>query len=204
MTRDPDGDVVHPEALPLGVLGEGAVIRVHLLDRLSTAETERGEAFRSQVASDAIENGQVVIPAGAEIDGHVVEVSSGHVGSHGTMRLRPEVVILADGSKYRLAAYVSGAPGAHARLEREGTLGADSRIKRDSIEYGGAVGTGAIAGAVMGGPAGALAGSIIGAGIVTVHLMVSHPQATLEPGTTLMFTLSQPLNLVAAAAPPAN
>jgi len=204
LTRDPDGDIVHPGALPPGVLGEGAVIRVHLLDRLSTADTERGEAFRSQVASDAIENGQVVIPAGAEIDGHVVEVSSGHVGSHGTMRLRPEVVILADGSKYRLAAYVTGAPGAHARLEREGTLGADSRIKRDSIEYGGVVGAGAITGAVMGGPAGALAGSIIGAGLVTVHLMVSHPQATLEPGTTLMFTLSQPLNLVAAVNPPTN
>jgi hypothetical protein len=204
MTRDPDGDIVHPNPLPPGVLGEGSIIRVHLLERLSTADTERGEAFRTRVASDVLENGQVIIPAGAEIDGHVVEVSSGHVGSHGTMRLRPETVILADGSQYHLMAYVTGAPGAHARLEREGTLGADSRIKRDSIEYGGVVGAGAITGAVMAGPAGALAGTIVGAGVVTVHLLVSHPQATLEPGTTLMFTLSQPLNLVAGVNPPAN
>jgi hypothetical protein len=194
---DPDGDIVHPDPLPPGVLGEGATIRVHLIDGLSTIDSAQGDAFRSRVASDVLEGGQILIPAGAEIDGHVVAVSSGHVGSHGSMRLRPETVILANGSRFRLEAYVAGAPGAHARLDREGTIGAESRIKRDGIEYGGAVGAGAITGAILGGPAGALAGTIIGAGAVTVHLMVSHPQATLEPGSTLLFTLTQPLNLVA-------
>jgi hypothetical protein len=195
---DPDGDIVHPEPLPPGVLGEGSTIRVRLIDELSTREAQKGDPFRSRVSSDVREGGQVLIPAGAEIDGIVVEASSGaRLGSHGTMRLRPETVVLADGSRYRLQAYVAGAPGAHARVDREGTIGADSRIKRDGIEYGGAVGAGAITGAVLGGPAGALAGTIIGAGAVTAHLLVSHPQATLEPGTVLLFTLTQPLNLVA-------
>jgi hypothetical protein len=195
---DPDGDIVHPEPLPPGVLGEGSTIRVRLLDQLSTRDTVKGDAFRSKVSSDVIEGGQILIPAGAEIDGTVVEASSGErLGSHGTMRLRPEAVILADGSRYRLQAYVAGAPGARARVDREGTIGAESRIKRDGIEYGGAVGAGAITGAVLGGPVGALAGTIIGAGAVTAHLLVSHPQATLEPGTVLLFTLTQPLNLVA-------
>lgn len=195
---DPDGDIVHPDPLPPGVLGEGSVIRVRLLDQLSTRDSVKGDKFRSRVASDVMEGGQTLIPAGAEIDGTIVEVSSGdHLGSHGTMRLRPETVIQADGSRYRLAAYVAGAPGAHARLDREGTIGAESRVKRGSIEYGGAVGAGAITGAVLGGPAGALAGTIIGAGAVTAHLLVSHPQATLEPGTVLLFTLTKPLNLVA-------
>ena len=197
---DPDGDIVHPEPLPPGVLGEGSTIRVRLIDELSTREAQKGDPFRSRVSSDVREGGQVLIPAGAEIDGIVVEASSGaRLGSHGTMRLRPETVILADGSRYRLQAYVAGAPGAHARVDREGTIGADSRIKRDGLEYGGAVGAGAITGAVLGGPAGALAGTIIGAGAVTAHLLVSHPQATLEPGTVLLFTLTQPLNLVAQA-----
>lgn len=197
---DPDGDIVHPDPLPSGVLGEGSTIRVHLLDQLSTRDAQKGDPFRSQVASDVMEGGQVLIPAGAEIDGTVVEASSGgHLGSHGSMRLRPETVILANGARYRLQAYVAGAPGARARLDREGTIGAESRIKRDGIEYGGAVGAGAITGAVLGGPAGALAGTIIGAGAVTAHLLVSHPQATLEPGTVLLFTLTQPLNLVAQA-----
>jgi hypothetical protein len=195
---DPDGDIVHPDPLPPGVLGEGSVIRVRLLDQLSTRDSVKGDTFRSRVSSDVMEGGQVLIPAGAEIDGTVVDASSGaHLGSRGSMRLRPETVVMADGARYRLQAYVAGAPGARARVNREGTIGAESRVKRGSIEYGGAVGVGAITGAALGGPAGALAGTIIGAGVVTAHLLISHPQATLEQGTVLLFTLTQPLNLVA-------
>jgi hypothetical protein len=156
----------------------------------------KGDAFGGTVASDVIEGGQVLIPAGAQIDGHIADVSSGSFGGRGSMRLRPETVTLANGTSFRLAAYVAGAPGAKARVDREGTIGAEARIKRGAIQYGAAVGIGTVAGAIMGGPAGALAGGLIGAGAVTLHLMISHPQATLEPGTVLLFTLSQPLSLV--------
>ncbi len=204
ISSDPDSDIVQAAPLPPGVLGEGTVIRVHLLDRLSTLESVKGDAFRGTVVTDVLEGGQVLIPAGAQIDGHIVEVSSGRLGGRGSMRLRPETVTLANGSRFRLAAYVAGAPGAKANVDREGTIGAEARIKRGAIEYGGAVGIGVAAGAIMGGPAGALAGGLIGAGAVTVHLMVSHPQATLEPGTVLLFTLTQPLNLVANATTASN
>ena len=59
-------------------------------------------------------------------------------------------------------------------------------------------GVGVVTGAALGGPAGALAGSLVGAGLVTAHLLISHPQATLEEGTTLLFTLTENLNLVPA------
>ena len=65
-----------------------------------------------------------------------------------------------------------------------------SRLKKDGIEYGGAVGAGAVTGAILGGPGGALAGTIIGAGVITAHLLISHPQATLDNGTVLLFTLN--------------
>jgi hypothetical protein len=57
-----------------------------------------------------------------------------------------------------------------------------------------------VTGALLGGPVGALAGSLVGAGVVTVHLLVSHPQAKLEPGAALVFTLTEPLNLIPASA----
>jgi hypothetical protein len=183
-----------------GELPEGATIRVELLDRLSTLESEKGEAFRSRVASDVLQGGHVLIPAGAEIDGRVVEVSSGHPGGRGSMRLRPETVILADGTRYRLFAQVTGTPGSRTKVGSEGAILPDSRLKRDSIEYGGAVGAGAASGAIIGGPAGALTGGLIGAGLVTAHLLVSHPQATLESGTTLLFTLTEPLQMAPAGA----
>jgi hypothetical protein len=196
---DPDGDIVHPAALRPGELQEGTSIRVHLLDRLSTAMTEKGEPFRTRVASDVLQGGQVLIPAGSEIDGRVVEVSAGHAGGHGTMRLQPESVVLPDGTRHRLHAELTSTPGSHTRVGGEGTVRPGSRVKRDSIEYGGAVGSGVVVGAVIAGPAGALTGGLIGAGAVTVHLLVDHPQATLESGTTLIFQLTDPLYLAPEA-----
>jgi hypothetical protein len=194
--NDPDGDIVHLHARRPGEIVEGTTIRVRLLDRLSTVDSEKGEPFRTRVASDVLQDGRVLIPAGAEIDGRVTQVSSGHVGGHGTMHLNPEVVILPDGSRYRLHAEISGTPGSKTRIGGEGTINPGSRVHRDEIEYSGAVGAGVVTGAVVGGPVGALTGGLIGAGAITVHLMASHPQATLETGAPLLFTLTEPLDLV--------
>lgn len=193
---DPDGDIVHPEPLRPGMLGEGTMIRVRLIDRLSTATTEKGEPFRSRVATDVLRDGQVLIPAGSEIDGRVAEVSHGHAGGYGTMRLQPEAMLLPDGSRLRMSADLTATPGSHTRVIGEGTIRPDSRLKRDGIEYGGAVGAGVVVGAIAGGPVGAAAGGLVGAGVITVHLMVDHPQATLEEGTVLTFMLTQPLDLI--------
>jgi hypothetical protein len=197
---DPDGDIVHPRPPRPGELPDGTTIRVRLLDRLSSSSSERGETFRSRVASDVMQDGRVLIPAGAEIDGRVAGVSAGHFGGHGSMHLLPETVILANGKSYQLRAVITGTPGARSKVGSEGAILPASRLKRDTIEYGGAVGAGAATGAILGGPVGALAGSMIGAGVVTTHLMVSHPQATLEPGTAMIFTLTEPLQMATTRA----
>jgi hypothetical protein len=196
---DPDGDIVHPEALPSGEISYGATIRARLLDTVSTAYSQSGERFRTRVASDVIQNGQVIIPAGAEIDGTIEGVSYGHAGGHGSMHLRPQMVVMPDGSRFRIYAVLSDAPGSSVHVNGEGGVTPGSHLKKDGIEYGGAIGAGAITGAILGGPGGALAGTIIGAGVVTAHLMVSHPQATLDSGTVLEFTLNQPIDLAPAA-----
>jgi hypothetical protein len=193
---NPDGDIVHPAALRPGELGEGTIIRTRLLDRLSTTENQRGDKFRARVASDVLQNDQVLIPAGSEIDGTLSEVSSGHFGGRGSMRLQPETVTLPDGSRFKLYAQVSSTPGTDTRLNTEGVISPGSQLKKDSIQYGAATGAGAITGAALAGAPGALAGGIIGAGVITVHLLVSHPQATLESGTALVFSLTERLNLV--------
>ena len=198
-TTDPDGDIVHPAPLPPGTLGEGAVIRVRLMDRVSTAMNENGDSFRTRVVSDVIQDGQVLIPAGAEIDGKVDSVSSGHFAGHGSMRLQPEFVILADGSRFHMYAETTGAPGSNDRVGGEGTITPGSRLKKVGIEYGVVAGAGVVTGAIIAGPGGALAGGIIGASVITVHLLVDHPQATLDDGTVLLFTLNEPLHLVPAA-----
>jgi hypothetical protein len=198
ITSDPDGDIVHPTPLPPGTLSEGAVIRVRLMDRLSTAMNQSGDPFRTRVVSDVIQDGQVLIPAGAEIDGKIDSVSSGHFAGHGSMRLQPEVVILADGSRFHLYAQTTGAPGSNDRVGGEGNVTPGSRLKKVGIEYGAGAGAGVVTGAIIAGPGGALAGGIIGASVITVHLLTDHPQATLEDGAVLLFTLNEPLHLVPA------
>lgn len=195
---DPDGDIVHPRAARPGELMEGVTIRVKLMDRLSSTESEKGEQFRGQVASDVLQDGKVLIPAGSGIEGRVSNVSAGHFGGHGSFRLKPEAVILPDGTKFQLHAEVTGTPGSKTRMGGESSINPGSRAKKDGIEYGAVVGTGAVTGAVLGGPVGALTGSLIGAGVVTTHLLVDHPQATLEPGSILLFTLTEPMNLMPA------
>jgi hypothetical protein len=196
---DPDGDIVHPRPARPGELVEGATIRVRLIGRLSSSQSERGEPFRGQVAFDVLQDGKVMIPAGSALEGRVSSVSAGHFGGHGSLRLKPETIILPDGSRYQLHAETTGTPGSKTRMGAEGSINPGSRAKKDGIEYGAVVGTGAVTGAVLGGPVGALTGSLIGAGIVTTHLMADHPQATLEPGSLLMFTLTEPMNLMPAS-----
>ncbi len=193
---NPDGDIVHPAPLGPNELGEGTSIRVRLLTEVSSAMSEKGETFRSQVASDVLQGNHVLIPAGSEIDGTVAEASMGHFGGHGSLLLRPESVVLPDGTTYQIHAAVYETPGSNANVKSEGTITPGSQVKRDSIEYGGAMGAGAVTGAVLGGPTGALAGTLVGFGVITTHLLVSHPQVQLDEGSVLLLTLTQPLNLV--------
>ena len=129
----------------------GMTIRVRLTERLSSSQSEKGEPFHAQVASDVLQNGRVMIPAGSGIEGRVTYASAGqHLGGHGSIRLKPEAVILPDGSRVELHAETTGTPGSHTRVGGEGTINPGSRAKRDGIEYSAVVGTGVIAGAVIG------------------------------------------------------
>jgi len=195
---DPDSDIVHPAPLPPGTLGEGTLIRVQLLNELSSTFSEKGEEFRSRVATDVLQDGNVVIPAGAEIDGHVAEVSTGHFAGHGSILLEPETVTLANGSKFQLRALVTSTPGSNARVGSEGVITPGSRLKKDGYEYAGVGGGGMIVGAALGGPVGMVAGGLIGAGMVTTHLLVNHPQTRLESGSYLMLTVTEQVRLVPA------
>lgn len=194
-TPDPDGDIVHPAPLGANELGEGTKIRVRLMQDLSSSLTEQGEAFRSRVSADVMQGGRVLIPAGSEVDGRVVEASTGHFGGHGSLMLKPETVTLPNGTRYALHATVIETPMSNTQVGAEGQIDPGSRMKRNGIEYGGAVGAGALAGAYLGGPAGALAGSLVGAGLVTTHLLVSHAQTHLSEGDVLVLMLTQRMTL---------
>ncbi|HEV2215812.1 MAG TPA: hypothetical protein VGR64_11020 [Terracidiphilus sp.] len=197
--NDPDAGIVQTPPAGPGVLIAGTAIRVELLNNLSSSLSKAGEPFRSRVATDVVSDGQILIPAGAEIDGQVAEATMGGFAGHGTLVLRPEKVVLPNGSTYALNAMVVDAPDSNTTVGPEGEIRPGSRLRRNEIEYGGVVGTGAVTGAVLGGPVGALAGSAVGAGVVTTHLLVSHPQTHLDAGAHLILTLTHQMHLEPAA-----
>lgn len=195
---DPDYGVVGMVSSPSNQLAEGTDIRVRLLQTLSTTRSQDGEPFRAQVASDVYKEGRVVIPVGSELKGRIVGVSQGHrMGPHATIRLRPDSVILPDGTAYHLYAQAvsSSAPG--TKTDDEGGIQTKTHVAKDLIEYGTGAGSGAIVGAVIAGPVGAGAGALVGAGAVTTHLLIQKPtQAELEQGTEVVFSLTEPMELL--------
>jgi hypothetical protein len=196
-TYNADNDIVtsvpgSPNALP-----EGTEIRVRLDNALSTNYTTAMTPFQGRVMVDVLNNGSVVIPAGSVLRGRVTEVAQGHhLGPAATLRLRPDMVILPDGSAYHLYAEAvdSEAPG--TETGSEGGIHPNGHVVKKSLEYGVGVGTGAMVGAELAGPAGALAGSLIGAGLVTTHLLTQHPTAANIPaGSQIVFSLTEPMDL---------
>lgn len=179
-------------------LPAGTQIRIRIAEALSTADTPLYTPFHGRVMVDVMQGGSVVIPAGSTLRGRVVEVSQGHhLGPAATLRLRPDMVILPDGSAYHIYAQVEASNAEDTRIGSEGAIRPGTHPTRNSIEYGAGVGSGAIVGAVLGGPPGALAGGVIGAGVVTTHLLMQRPDdAAIPAGSDITFGLTEPLYLI--------
>ena len=196
--ENPDYGIVDFIPSPSNQLAEGTDIRVRLLENLSTGTTQDGTAFRGQVAADVFKEGRVVIPVGSELRGRVMSVTQGHrMGSPATLRLRPDSVVLPDGTAYHLYATAvhTDAPG--ARTDAEGAIQPTSRVTKNLVELGAGSGGGAATGAIFGGPVGAGVGALVGAGIVTAHLLLQHPhQANVAQGSEVTFSLTEPMDLL--------
>ena len=196
---NPDADIVTFVPNHTGELPEGTNIHMILNQELATGETQSGSDFTGRVSRDVTFSGRVVIPQGSEVVGRVVRVSEGHrFGSPATIRVRPDVVVLPDGSRYVLHAQVIDA-GGRSRITDEGAFKPNSHLKKNAIVEGSGVGGGAAVGAVFGGPPGALVGSLVGAGIMTTHLLVQEPSTVKVPkDTALVLSLTEPMSITPA------
>jgi hypothetical protein len=196
-TRDPDAGIVSVVPSPANELPEGTNVRVRLTEQLSTKDTEVGSPFRGEVTTAVFKDGRIIIPPGSILKGRVVGVRQGHhFTGAATLHLRPDLIILPDGTAYHLFAQViqSKAPG--TRTDSEGGIQPSSHWKKDTAEYGVGIGAGAITGAHFAGPHGALIGAGIGATLITAHLLMQHPEAAvLPPGSVVTFSLSEPMEL---------
>ncbi len=178
-------------------LGPGTNISVRLKQALSTDSTEAGATFRAEVAESIYNGSQLVIPAGSEMRGTVVHVAHGHhLINRANIMLRPDMIVLPDGTAYHLYATMveSFAPGTD--VNDEGAIVASHHFGKDAVEYGAAAGAGAAAGGVIAGPVGAGAGAVVGTGLAGTHMLRQPTQAAeLPKGSMLIFSLTEPMPL---------
>lgn len=186
-----------PNELPVGA---------RLLSKLdmpiSTKVTAVGTPFRAVLAVDTYSHGRVVLPQGTIILGRITQIHGGRrISGPSLIQMRPEGLLLPDGSRYRLNAQVSSIDRFHdSRVNSEGTIVSNSHGKTTAGVLGFTTGTAAVAGAMVGGGVGAAVGAGVAGGIGAVWWLKQDRQQMLPKGMDITFSLDAPLRLNAPTA----
>ena len=173
-------------------LPEGTVLSVRLIDPIDSATNQAGDSFRATLDSPVTIDGDVVVPANADIQGRVVESkSAGHYA--GKPELALELVSLkVNNNTYSLHTN---------QYTRQGT----SRGAQTAKRVGAGAAIGAIIGGIAGGGKGAAIGGAAGAGVGGgVQTATKAQQIKLAPEALLSFQLQSPLTVVAASQKESN
>lgn len=193
-----DADIVTSVPSGPNQLPEGTTLTVSLNQQLSTATTQPGAVFSARVLAPVMKNNRIVIPVGSTVTGRVTSVSSGRrITGGASIRLRPDEVVLPDGTRYFLHAEVYDlGKYNHVKPDAEGNVTSVDHGKRTLAEAG-LFGGGAAAAGLMiaGGPAGLVAGGAA-ASYVGAHWLLETHQAVLPKDSQVVFGLTQPMSLV--------
>ena len=148
----------------------GAVIPVRLIDAIDSATAQVGDTFHATLDSPIAVDGDVVVPAHYDVEGHVLELQLNRIKV---------------GEKYY------NIETDHFKQET------GSRGKNTAAKVGGGAVAGAILGGIFGGGKGAAIGSVAGAGAGGgVQAASKKPDIKLSSEKILTFTLQSPVTLV--------
>jgi hypothetical protein len=175
---------------------EGTHFVIRLQDKLDTRNLSNNKTkhFKAKLAEDLTAPNGSIIPRGAQIKGHVSEVSRGF---HGRILLSFDEIKTPHGWM-PLAATVTDVPGEHGIKtdDREGEIERKGVSKQRVIEAAAiGAGTGAAAGAAAGGGHGAGIGAGAGAAVGAAAGILSDRDLRLDKGQQLELSLDRPLEV---------
>jgi hypothetical protein len=192
-TRDADRNAPPAAASAPGAIFEipaDTVLRVELLNNLSTDVSQRGDRFEARV----VEPAQY---ADAVVTGRVTSVKRpGRIRGSGELQLSFQQIRLTDGRWANFNAQVTEVVETRTDtnvgdVDSEGGVKGRSTTKDDVAKVGAATGIGAIIGAIAGGGKGAAIGAAIGAGVGTGGVLTaSGKDVRLPRGQQLMIRTS--------------
>ncbi len=166
----------------------GTPLSVRLIDSLDSSKNRVGDTFRASLDAPIRLDGEVVIPAGIDLEGRLIEVSdAGKYTGHPELRLEL-TKLMAQGETYALRT------DEYSRSE-------GGRGKGTAGTIGTGAGLGAIIGGIAGGGKGAAIGAIAGAGAGgVVRGAEKAPKILLPSETVLSFNLQQSVTVPASIA----
>ena len=151
------------------VLPRDTILRVELMNNISTETSQVGDPFRARV----IEPGQY---QGAILDGHLQQVKRpGKAKGNAELQLAFDKITLNNRSAKLVAQVIevikNGSDQGVGKVDSEGGVNGSDSTSSDVKKVGIATGIGAALGAIFGGGVGAAVGATIGAGVGTAGVL---------------------------------
>ena len=167
----------------------GTTLAVRLVDAIDSEKNQPGETFRATLNSPLAVDGEVAIPAGYDVEGHLVDVkSAGKFAGQSVVVLQLDRISVG-GKSYSVQT---------DQYKRQGS----SRGKNTAEKVGAGAAIGAIIGGIAGGGKGAGIGAAAGGGLGGgVQAATKGQQIKLPSETVLNFTLQNPLTVIPAQGP---
>lgn len=167
----------------------GTTLAVRLVNAIDSETAAQGQTFHATLDSPLAVDGNVVIPTGYDVEGHVVQVqSAGKFAGQSLLVLQLDRLKAGD-NYYNIQT---------DQYKRQGS----SRGKNTAEKVGAGAGIGAIIGAIAGGGKGAAIGAAAGGGLGAGAQAVTHGQQIKLPSETVLnFTLQAPVSVLPAQNP---
>ncbi|HXW92069.1 MAG TPA: BON domain-containing protein [Terriglobales bacterium] len=168
----------------------GTALAVRLVDPIDSEKNQVGDTFHATLNNPLTIDGQVVVPSGSEVTGHLADVkSAGKFAGQSLVVLQLDS-LTSGGQTYNIQT---------DQYKKEGS----SRGKNTAEKVGAGAGIGALIGALAGGGKGAAIGAAAGGGLGGgVQAATKSQQIQLASETVLNFTLQAPVTVIATAQGP--
>ena len=172
----------------------GTLLHCRMAETITTKLNVQGDVFRLTVTEPISANGQVAIPVGSTVAGHITYMERpGRVKGVGQMRLSVEQVTLPDGKSLPLSATLLTAYGVDnvKVVGSEGLVKGPSSRRPDLAEIGAGTAGGTLVGLIFAHP---VVGATVGLAATGVDRMRRRGKdLTLPVGTQLNYELTREL-----------
>jgi len=174
------------------IIDQGTQLTVRLVDPIDSEKNQTGDTFHATLNAPITSDGEEALPAGIQVQGHLVEVkSAGKFAGKSSVVMQLDS-ITAGGRTYNLQT---------DQYKKDGS----SRGKNTAEKVGAGAAIGGIIGALAGGGKGAAIGAAAGGGLGGgVQAATKGQQIKLPSETVLNFTLQAPITVVEAQPPTGN